>query len=73
MRGQRVDEALDKVETLLNEAALSGAPQIRIIHGRGTGALRRAVREYLKGHPLTASARSEEEGANDGVTVVELK
>ena len=73
LRGQRVDEALDKVETLLNEAALSGAPQIRIIHGRGTGALRRAVREYLKGHPLTASARSEEEGANDGVTVVELK
>ena len=73
LRGQRVDEALDKVETLLNDAALSGAPQIRIIHGRGTGALRRAVREYLKGHPLTASAGPEEEGANDGVTVVELK
>ena len=73
LRGQRVDEALDKIETLLNDAALSGAPQIRIIHGRGTGALRRAVREYLKGHPLTASAGPEEEGANDGVTVVELK
>ena len=35
LRGQRVDEALDKVETLLNEAALSGVPEIRIIHGRG--------------------------------------
>ena len=73
LRGQRVDEALDKVETLLNEAALSGVPEIRIIHGRGTGALRSAVREYLRGHPLTASAGPEEEGVNDGVTVVELK
>ncbi|MDE2841810.1 MAG: Smr/MutS family protein [Chloroflexota bacterium] len=73
LRGQRVDEALDKVETLLNEAALSGVPEIRIIHGRGTGALRSAIREYLRGHPLTASAGPAEEGANDGVTVVELK
>ena len=73
LRGQRVDEALDKVETLLNEAALSGVSEVRIIHGRGTGALRSAVREYLRGHPLTASAGPEEEGANDGVTVVELK
>ena len=73
LRGQRVDEALDKVETLLNQAALSGVAEVRIIHGRGTGALRRAVREYLKGHPLTSSYGSAEEGANDGVTVVELK
>ena len=73
LRGQRVDEALDRVETLLNEAALSGVAEVRIIHGRGTGALRRAVREYLKGHPLTSSYGSAEEGANDGVTVVELK
>lgn len=73
LRGQRVDEALDKVETLLNEAALSGVPEIRIIHGRGTGALRNAVREYLRGHPLTASAGPDSESANDGVTVVELK
>ena len=73
LRGHRVDEALDKVETLLNEAALSGVPEIRIIHGRGTGALRSAIREYLRGHPLTASSGPAEEGANDGVTVVELK
>ena len=73
LRGQRVDEALDKVETLLNEAALSGVPEIRIIHGGGTGALRSAVREYLRGHPLTASSGPEEQGGNDGVTVVELK
>ena len=73
LRGHRVDEALDKVETLLNEAALSGVPEIRIIHGRGTGALRNAIRQYLRGHPLTASSGPAEEGANDGVTVVELK
>ena len=73
LRGQRVDEALDKVETLLNQAALSGAPEIRIIHGRGTGALRNAIREYLRGHPLTASAGPDSESANDGVTVVDLK
>ena len=73
LRGQRVDDALDRVETLLNEAALSGVPEIRIIHGRGTGALRSAIREYLRGHPLTASAGPDAESANDGVTVVELK
>ncbi len=73
LRGQRVDAALDQVENLLNEAALSGVPQIRIIHGRGTGALRRAVREYVQGHPLAATAGPEGESSNDGVTVVELK
>ena len=73
LRGQRVDDALDQVENLLNQAALSGVPEVRIVHGRGTGALRSAIREYLRGHPLTASAGPEEEGANDGVTVVELK
>ena len=73
LRGHRVDEALDKVESLLNEAALSGVPEIRIIHGQGTGALRNAVREYLRSHPLTASSGPDADSANDGVTVVELK
>ncbi|MFQ6030123.1 MAG: endonuclease MutS2, partial [Dehalococcoidia bacterium] len=41
LRGQRVEEALDRVEGLLNDASLGGADQVRIIHGRGTGALRR--------------------------------
>ena len=73
LRGQRVDAALDQVENLLNQAALSGVPEIRIIHGRGTGALRRAVREYLQGHPLIAAAGPSTDAGGDGVTVVELK
>ncbi len=73
LRGQRVDAALDQVENLLNQAALSGVPQLRIIHGRGTGALRRAVREYLQGHPLIATAGPSGDAANDGVTMVDLK
>lgn len=73
LRGQRVEPALDQLENLLNQAALSGAAQVRIIHGQGTGALRRAVREHLQGHPLIAAAGPAAENGNDGVTVVELK
>jgi DNA mismatch repair protein MutS2 len=73
VRGQRVEEALDQVEGLLDGAALDGVRQVRIIHGRGTGALRKAIREQLAGHPLVASAASGEGPGGEGVTVVELK
>ena len=73
LRGQRVDEAVSQVEGWLNDAALGGTTSLRIIHGKGTGALRRAVREHLDGHPLVASAASGEGPGGDGVTVVELK
>ena len=73
LRGQRVEPALDQLENLLDQAALSGVSQIRIIHGQGTGALRRAVREHLHGHPLVAHAGPAAEQGSDGVTVVELK
>ncbi len=73
LRGQRVEPALDQLENLLNQAALSGAAQVRIIHGQGTGALRRAVREHLHGHSLVAHAGPAAENGNDGVTLVELK
>ena len=56
LHGHRVEEALEKVEDLLNEASVQGVEKVRIIHGRGTGALRRAIREYLGNHPLVASA-----------------
>ena len=73
LRGQRVEPALDQLENLLDQAALSGAAQIRIIHGQGTGALRRAVREHLHGHPLVAHTGPAADQGSDGVTVVELK
>jgi DNA mismatch repair protein MutS2 len=73
LRGQRVEEALDRVEDLLNDASTDRLNQVRIIHGKGTGALRRAIREYLSGHPLVASVAPDEGPSGDGATVVELK
>jgi len=73
VRGQRADEALAQVEGSLNDAALESLRTIRIIHGKGTGALRQAVRNYLHGHPLVAAAASAEGPGGEGVTVVELK
>ena len=73
LRGLRVDEALGRVEVALNDAVLDGAGSVRIIHGKGTGALRRAIREYLGGHPLVMSAQDGEGPGGDGVTVAELE
>ena len=73
LRGLRVDEAVDRVETALNDAALDGVSLVRIIHGKGTGALRRAIREYLSGHPLVEAAADGEGPGGDGVTVAHLR
>jgi DNA mismatch repair protein MutS2 len=71
--GNRAEEAVQRVERHLDEAALSGLPFVRIIHGIGTGALKRAVAEVLEGHPLVKNfAPAEPEGGGDGVTVVEM-
>ncbi len=73
LRGVRVDEGLDRLERYLNQAARARLPFVRIIHGRGTGAMRSAVREALAAHPIVASSRTGEgnEGG-DGVTVVKF-
>jgi DNA mismatch repair protein MutS2 len=73
MRGWRVEDALEELETYLNDAALSGMSSVRIVHGKGTGALRAAVREHLVHHPLVKSYVSAlpQEGG-DGVTVIKL-
>jgi DNA mismatch repair protein MutS2 len=72
--GMRVDEALPELESFLNHASMEGIGEVRIIHGKGTGALMRAVRDYLDGHPLVAEFRKGEsfEGG-DGATVVTLR
>ncbi len=72
--GQRADEAVQNVEKYLDDAYAAGLSRARLVHGKGTGALRRAVQEYLQGHPLVddyATADAEEGGA--GATVVTLK
>ncbi len=73
LRGLRVDEALSRVDEALNDAALDGAGSVRIIHGKGTGALRQAIREYLGGHPLVISAENGDGPGGDGITVAELE
>ena len=73
LRGLRVDEAVARVDTALNDAALDGVGMLRIIHGKGTGALRRAIREYLSSHPLVESAADGEGPGGEGVTVAQLR
>jgi DNA mismatch repair protein MutS2 len=73
LRGQRAEEALLKFETYVDDAFRAGLPFVRIIHGKGTGALRAAIRENLTGHPLVRkfeSAAPNEGG--DGVTIAVL-
>jgi len=72
--GQRTDEAVQNVEKYLDDAYAAGLTQARVVHGKGTGALRRAVQEHLQDHPLVhsfATANADEGGA--GATVVVLK
>ncbi|MGI8926318.1 MAG: endonuclease MutS2 [Tepidiformaceae bacterium] len=64
LRGQRAEEALMRFEGYLDDAFRSGLPFVRIIHGKGTGALRAAIREALTGHPLVR--RFETAPANEG-------
>ncbi|HET9317162.1 MAG TPA: Smr/MutS family protein [Vicinamibacteria bacterium] len=70
--GLTVDEALPRVDKLLDDAALSDRRELRVIHGFGAGRLRKAVAQFLDGHPHVASIKLGAEGRG-GVTVVELK
>ena len=74
LRGLMAEDALDKMEKYLEQAFLSGLPFVRIIHGKGTGRLRQAVREALRGHEYVNTF---EEGGSteggEGVTVAKMK
>lgn len=74
MRGWRAADVRDRLDRYLNDAYLAGLPWVRIIHGKGTGALRQAVRDLLKDHKLVASfsSASATEGG-EGVTIVRLQ
>lgn len=74
LRGARVDEALDAVERFIDESLLDERSAIYIIHGHGTGALRKAVRGHLKAHKVVSSHRpGEPSEGGDGVTVAVLE
>ena len=72
--GQRTDEAVEAVDKFLDEASLGSLSQVRIVHGHGTGALRQAIGELLKGHPHVAryTAAPPDQGGG-GATLVELR
>jgi len=72
--GMTVEEASERVDKFLDKAALAHRPQVRIIHGHGTGALRKGLGAFLKTHPLVerASIESEEHGGKT-ITVVDLR
>jgi DNA mismatch repair protein MutS2 len=72
--GMRVEEATELVDKYLDEASLAHRGQVRIIHGHGTGALRRGLAEFLKSHPLVEKAAFEpEDRGGKAITVVDLR
>lgn len=73
LRGYRVEEALDAVENYLDKASLANLSPVYIIHGHGTGALKEAVRDFLKSSPYVAKFRPGEDAeGGDGVSVVDI-
>ena len=71
--GCRAEEALDKTDKYLDDAALAGLESVSIVHGKGTGTLRNVVTDLLSDHPHVASFRLGEDNEGGlGVTVVEL-
>jgi DNA mismatch repair protein MutS2 len=74
LRGDRYEDAMLKVEKYLDEAMLAGYPRVSIIHGKGTGALRKGVAKLIERHPSVKSSRLGSQGeGGSGVTVVDFK
>ncbi len=72
--GRTVDEALSELDKYLDDAYLAHLPSVRVVHGKGTGALRNAVHNYLRKNRVVKSYRLGEYGEGDaGVTIVEFK
>ncbi|HEX6159535.1 MAG TPA: Smr/MutS family protein [Thermoanaerobaculia bacterium] len=72
--GQRVDDAIEESDKFLDRSLLEGRQAVRIIHGFGTGTLRKAIREYLRKHPAVKSWRpGDDNEGGDGATVAVLE
>ena len=74
LRGERVEAALNQLDQYIDQAILSNYPQVTVIHGMGTGAVRKAVQDYLKKHPQVKSYNDApaNQGGN-GATIVLFK
>ncbi len=74
IRGERVVEALEKVQTLVDDALMVGVGSVTILHGKGTGALKEEVRRYLRSLPQVASAVDDHpDRGGSGITIVTFK
>jgi DNA mismatch repair protein MutS2 len=72
--GSHAEEAVGRVERFLDEAMVAELRTLRIIHGFGTGALRRSIAEFLRAHPFVSSFHpAQDNQGGGGVTIVELK
>ena len=72
MRGWRAHEVADRLDRYLNDAYLAGLHEVRLIHGKGSGALRQVVRDLLQSHPLVSSFGHGGRDGGDGVTIAKL-
>ena len=74
VRGYRAREAVDAVDRYIDQTVLDDLGEIRILHGKGTGALSSAIQEFLQQHPLVKSSHfAEQRDGGTGVTIVEMK
>ena len=72
--GSTVEQAIERVDKFIDSAAVANLPQVRIIHGHGTGALRRGLAEFLRTHPLVEQIHAEAtDRGGTAITIVELK
>src|SRR5690625_872270 len=73
LRGERYEDAMLKLEKYIDDALVQGYPRVSIIHGKGTGALRKGVDKFIQSHPYITSHRlgAQNEGGS-GVTIIEL-
>lgn len=73
LHGARVEEGLEIVERFLDRAMLADERELRLIHGHGSGRLKKAIRDYLRASPYVAKFRpGEDYEGGDGVTIVTL-
>ena len=73
IRGQRVEEAISKIQTFIDEAIIFEVGQLRILHGKGHGILKQSIREYLRAEPMIRNYKDEHvDFGGAGITVVNL-